>query len=330
MQLQEIFKSIIKKIDTIVKNNPLLPLSLIFFFALFLINNIIISTIKYPPSEKKEFILFPGFETLEEKYKYQTKIFKKLKKLDYNFHIHSIEKGENYWGIAKTNQIDIDTIVGLNPYLNNFWAGIGEKLIVCNKQGCLHIIRKNENIYSIAKEYNQPVNKIEKANRRNIFKKLFSPLKEGDILFIPNADPKILTEGMKKLYEYRYALQSPLGGRYTSGYGTRMHPILKKRKFHYGLDIKTYVGQPVGSSEAGIVEIAGWVGGYGKYVKIRHFNGYSTSYGHLSRIYVKRGQKVQKGQIIGRAGNTGRSTGPHLDFRVWYKNKPMDPTLFLW
>lgn len=324
------FKEILNKIKTIYKNNPLLLFLLIFFTAILLLNNILISTVRDTGEISQLYITFKEIETKKNKYEFQRKLMKRLKKLDYNFRIYTVEKGENYWGIAKTNHINIDTIVGINPYLKNLYAGIDEHLIVCNKTGCLYIIQKTENIYTIAKKYNISVKEIEKANNINIFKKIFSPLRKGDIIFIPDAKPKLMTEPMLKMYKEREALQSPLGGRYTSHFGYRIHPIFKKRKFHYGLDIKVYIGQPVGAANSGVVTAAGWVGGYGKYIKIKHYNGYETSYGHLSKIYVKVGQKVKQGQIIGKGGNTGRSTGPHLDFRVWYKGKPQAPAKYIW
>ena len=97
---------------------------------------------------------------------------------------------------------------------------------------------------------------------------------------------------------------------------SRYHPILKKRRPHLGVDYGAPPGTPVVASAAGAVIFAGRDGGYGKLLRIRHPNGYVTSYAHLSRIEVRVGQKVGQGQRIGRVGSTGLSTGPHLDYRV--------------
>lgn len=97
---------------------------------------------------------------------------------------------------------------------------------------------------------------------------------------------------------------------------SRYHPILKKRRPHLGVDYGAPPGTPVVASAAGAVTFAGREGGYGKLLKIRHPNGYVTSYAHLSRLEVRVGQKVGQGQRIGRVGSTGLSTGPHLDYRV--------------
>jgi murein DD-endopeptidase MepM/ murein hydrolase activator NlpD len=113
-------------------------------------------------------------------------------------------------------------------------------------------------------------------------------------------------------------LRSPLKfSRISSGFThSRFHPILKKMRPHYGVDYAAPVGTPVMASGDGVVTLAGWEGGYGKTVKIRHPNGYQTLYGHLSRINVRPGQRVSQEQYIGSVGMTGLATGPHLDYRM--------------
>ena len=97
---------------------------------------------------------------------------------------------------------------------------------------------------------------------------------------------------------------------------SRYHPILKKRRPHLGVDYGAPRGTPVLAAGAGRVIFAGRKGGFGKLVRVRHPNGYTTGYAHLSRIGVNRGQEVDQGQRIGRVGSTGLSTVPHLDYRV--------------
>ena len=330
-------KNIFNKMNTVYKNNPFLLYVIFFFILIILLNNILISVRNTPLKNNTEFIIFKEFESMEEKYKFQKKLFNSLKKFDYaDFSIHTVEKGENYWDIAtiysaSNEHIGIDTIIGLNPYLINTSAAENEKLIVCNKKGCLHIIQKDESVYSIAGLYNKPVKLIKRINKRNTLKDIISPLKQGDVLFIPDSKPKLLTEKMQHSYGLRNILSPPVWGKgYTSGYGWRIHPVYKKRKKHMGLDIRARIGQAVHACCDGMVVYSGWAGGYGKMIKIQHYNNYATAYGHLSRIFVRKGQKVRKGQIIGRSGNTGTSTNPHLDFRVWYKGVPKDPALYLW
>ncbi|MEO0191553.1 MAG: M23 family metallopeptidase [candidate division WOR-3 bacterium] len=114
-------------------------------------------------------------------------------------------------------------------------------------------------------------------------------------------------------------LKSPLKVyRISSGYSkSRFHPILKVYRPHKGVDYAAPAGTPVHALGEGTVAFAGWKGGYGKYVRIKHPNGFQTGYGHLSRIAVRSGQRVSQGQIIGYVGSTGLATGPHLHFEMF-------------
>ena len=107
----------------------------------------------------------------------------------------------------------------------------------------------------------------------------------------------------------------------------RYHPILKRTRFHEGLDLPRPWGTPVYPARNGRVIRAGWSSGYGLLIVIRHSDGDTTRYGHLSKIYVKPGQLVSRGKtMIGRVGSTGLSTGPHLHFEVRDKyGHPINP-----
>jgi murein DD-endopeptidase MepM/ murein hydrolase activator NlpD len=113
-------------------------------------------------------------------------------------------------------------------------------------------------------------------------------------------------------------LRSPLKfSRISSGFTrSRFHPILHTSRPHLGVDYAAPVGTAVRAAGDGVVVQAGWMGGYGKAVRIRHANGYETLYGHLSRFQVARGTRVAQGQVIGAVGRTGLATGPHLDYRM--------------
>jgi len=117
----------------------------------------------------------------------------------------------------------------------------------------------------------------------------------------------------------------PVGGRITSHFGTRFHPILRVTKLHTGVDIAAPSGTPIAAVGDGVVVHAGWWGGYGNCVVIAHGNGRSTLYAHCSSLAVPRGARVRKGQIIGRVGSTGFSTGPHLHFEVRMNGRPVNP-----
>jgi murein DD-endopeptidase MepM/ murein hydrolase activator NlpD len=105
----------------------------------------------------------------------------------------------------------------------------------------------------------------------------------------------------------------------------RWHPILKKYRPHLGIDIGAKRGTRIYATHAGKVIYAGWMGGYGKVVKIKHAGGYVSLYAHQNSIAVKRGQYVKRGQVIGYVGNTGRSTAPHLHFGLYQNGKAVSP-----
>jgi murein DD-endopeptidase MepM/ murein hydrolase activator NlpD len=106
---------------------------------------------------------------------------------------------------------------------------------------------------------------------------------------------------------------------------SRLHPILGVRRPHLGVDYAAPAGTPVQAAAEGVVVVAGWEDGYGKTVRVRHANGYETLYGHLSRIDVRRGQRVSQGDRVGAVGATGLATGPHLDYRMVRNGQFVDP-----
>ena len=116
----------------------------------------------------------------------------------------------------------------------------------------------------------------------------------------------------------------------TSDFGARVDPFYKVRKFHEGMDFSASVGTEVYATGNGTVTDAGRdvEGGYGNEIKIDHGYTYQTVYAHLSRIFVKPGQKILRGQIIGNVGNTGKSTSPHLHYEVRKNGIPLNPIYF--
>ena len=124
----------------------------------------------------------------------------------------------------------------------------------------------------------------------------------------------------------RTYLASPLTfSRISSGFKMRFHPILQAWRAHLGVDYAAPSGTPVRSIGTGVVESAGNLGGYGNAVVVKHHNGHSTVYAHLSQMLVKRGQSVGQGQSIGKVGATGWATGPHLHFEFRVNGKHQDP-----
>ncbi|HFB98130.1 MAG TPA: M23 family metallopeptidase, partial [Bryobacterales bacterium] len=140
---------------------------------------------------------------------------------------------------------------------------------------------------------------------------------EGFLFADPDGKPQYYSRDGRSL---RAAfLRSPLkfSARISSHFSRRrFHPILKIYRPHLGVDYAAPRGTPVQAIASGRVIFAGWTRGGGRTVKIRHANGFETRYLHLSRIFVRRGQRVSQGQRIGAVGATGLATGPHLDFRI--------------
>ena len=162
---------------------------------------------------------------------------------------------------------------------------------------------------------------------------------------IGNLQAVVLENGGRRLEAYRFGdgwydadgrplaklfLRSPLPyTRITSSFShRRFHPVLKSYRPHYGVDYGAPVGTPVRATASGVVALAGWEGGGGRTVKLRHTDGYLTAYLHLSRFAqgVRPGARVAQGDVIGFVGASGLATGPHLDYRVQHRGRWIDPT----
>lgn len=126
-------------------------------------------------------------------------------------------------------------------------------------------------------------------------------------------------------------LGEPIGvpHRETSGYGLRSDPFTRRPAFHAGMDMAAYRSAPIVAAGPGVVTYAGPRAGYGRLVEVDHGYGFKTRYGHLLRVNVKTGDKVNMGDLVGRMGSTGRSTGPHLHYEVWFRGKTYNPVKFL-
>lgn len=126
----------------------------------------------------------------------------------------------------------------------------------------------------------------------------------------------------------KFLTKTPINGaRISSKFGMRRHPVLGYTKMHTGTDFAAPYGTPIKAAGTGVIEKIGRVGAYGKYIRIRHSNGYKTAYAHMSRFAkgLKTGSSVRQNQVIGYVGSTGRSTGAHLHFEVLVNNKHVDP-----
>ena len=116
--------------------------------------------------------------------------------------------------------------------------------------------------------------------------------------------------------------------RMASGYGWRVDPVYHIRRFHEGMDFSAPIGTEIFATGNSTVIFAGWKQGYGQTVDLDHGFGYSTRYAHCSKLLVRPGQKVKRGDVIALVGNTGKSVGPHLHYEVHYQGRPVDPRNF--
>jgi hypothetical protein len=123
--------------------------------------------------------------------------------------------------------------------------------------------------------------------------------------------------------------QSPMNGLVSSRFGYRRYPMGGGRKFHRGIDIVAPFGKTVVAAAEGLVTQVRYIPTLGKYITIEHANGYRTRHGHLSRQLVREGEQVRAGQMIGREGNSGRTTGAHLHFEIWKDNVALNPLFYI-
>jgi murein DD-endopeptidase MepM/ murein hydrolase activator NlpD len=157
-------------------------------------------------------------------------------------------------------------------------------------------------------------------------------LKQIQAQFETSAQQLSVLESM--LFEQELELKSqpttrPTDSFVTSDFGYRMHPVLGGRAHHNGIDFEANIGDPVRSAGNGLVVFASWKTGFGNVVEIDHQNGYVTIYAHNSAFVVKVGDVVRAGQMVAKAGSTGRSTGPHVHFEVHKEGRPINPRVFL-
>jgi murein DD-endopeptidase MepM/ murein hydrolase activator NlpD len=229
---------------------------------------------------------------------------------------HIVKKGESLWSIARKYGIDIPTIVGANNLRDLRVIQLGQRLNIPTKKGIFYTVQYGQSLWEIARNFGLEVEEIARENK--IEDSTF--IRFGKTLFLPEAKP--WGESGRFLW--------PVRGRLSSGYGFRKHPMGGGRFFHHGIDIAAPRGRSVMASQGGRVISAGWNGNYGKIILLKHRKGYSTAYAHLSKILVKKGEYVTKGQVIGRLGNTGRSTGPHLHFEIRKNRRSQNPLKFLY
>ena len=196
----------------------------------------------------------------------------------------------------------------------------------------IHVLRSGENLYRLSVFYEVPVARIRRANRIRDAQRL--PV--GARLVIPGAKKRqpayaLTPNGSRppsvsarppstpRPGQFRW----PIEGRLSSRFGWR------NGRPHEGIDIAARRGTRIHAAAAGRVILAGWLGGYGRVVIVKHDGPYSTVYAHNSKNHVRKGQWVKTGQLIAEVGATGRASGPHVHFEIRRNEKPLDPLRYL-
>ena len=187
----------------------------------------------------------------------------------------------------------------------------------------------------------------ELSNLEKVFDKLDLKLKDNRIQKVRNlinTEPDYQEDAEKFLIAFRQRLdllaiyknalefiplKPPMEHYYvTSKYGKRKHPVTKKWRFHHGIDLAGTWQENIRVSADGVVTFAGYHGSFGKVIRIRHNYGIRTTYGHLAKILVKKGQIVSEGQVVGKMGKTGRVDGAHLHYEISVNGKSKDPAIY--
>jgi murein DD-endopeptidase MepM/ murein hydrolase activator NlpD len=268
---------------------------------------------------------------------------------------HTVEAGETLWKISQDAGIGVEALAAANHLTLGSILHRGQVLIIppvdpssanAAPPVLTHEVATGETLWGIARASGLRVETLATANHLS----MDSVLHPGQALVIPSQDGPVQIAGVRQarfrgpavaggaqkltfqnapLLGDSWPLARPSEGMITSPFGWRTHPIFGTREFHTGLDIANRAGTPVRAAEDGIVRFVGWMGGYGRLIIVTHANGLETSYSHLSAMLVSLGQRVGRGQVLGRMGSTGWSTGPHLFFEVRRNGVAVDPTPFL-
>jgi hypothetical protein len=230
---------------------------------------------------------------------------------------------EAFYKGQKLDYKEANEIESVNNYINNSNISMNEK------RELIYIVKKGDTLYRIAKIYNVSIKQLAIDNNINNIHLIRIGMKIKISLLEKNYETigeyKVKKFGIKKKLKFIW----PLKGRISSEFGVRTYPTGKMMDFHTGIDIAAPIGKEFVAAEDGYVIFVGVKGGYGLLIIIEHPNGYKTFYGHTLISLVKPGQYVKKGDIIGRVGDSGSTTGPHLHFEIRKNDVAYDPTNFI-
>jgi len=253
--------------------------------------------------------------------------YKEYKDQSVDILTYTVTKGDNLYSIAEAFGVSISTISANNKISNPHLIHPGQELVFPQVSGLLYTVKEGDELEEIAKKYKVDAETIWFANA------LESQALEADTqLVLPGA--KLPTPPKPPMVASRSGSVSlanismpgfiwPLVGRISSGFGMR------GSRFHAGIDITGKTGKPIVAAASGRVVSCGWRGSYGYMVQVEHNSGVATLYAHASKILVRKGDWVEKGQTIAHVGSTGYSTGPHLHFEVRVNGKQVNPRVLL-
>jgi murein DD-endopeptidase MepM/ murein hydrolase activator NlpD len=242
---------------------------------------------------------------------------------------YAIKNGDTLWQIANTFNLDVNTIFGCNKVSEGDVLKVGAIIRIPNQDGIFVTVKSGQTVEKLAKEYDIYPEAILSANSMKD-----ASLKQGASLFLPGAKVAVsesngktnaVASKVKKTVSVKKGFGWPVAGKISSSYGRRRHPVRGNRDFHTGIDIRAPRGRAIVASAAGKVVHAGWMGGYGRTIVISHPGKITTLYGHCSKLLVKAGTNVKRGQAIAQVGSTGISTGNHVHFEVRSGGRPMNP-----
>lgn len=245
-----------------------------------------------------------------------------------HFSIYYPVLGETYLSVAQKNNLLETTLRSLNQANDNSQPQEGSRIIIPSKDGIFHWVCPGQGLADIARAYELSLKVVLQANQ----KKSDSDLHPGEVLYLPGGT-YLTRQDFRWLalvsLDTQKGFLKPTTGRFADGFGYRIHPITHKMAFHEGLDLAPGFGARVVASQDGRVLFASLRNGYGRLIILDHGAGLTSWYAHLDEILVKPNQWVKQGDLIGKVGNTGRVTGPHLHFEVRLNGKPQNPLLYL-
>jgi len=233
---------------------------------------------------------------------------------------YTIRRGDTLQTIASRFGVREDTIISANNLSSKSQIQVGKTLKIPNMNGVYHTVKKNESLSYISRAYGVDMTRIADAN--NISS---ATIRIGERLFIPNA--KLNASVLRNFYGETFIW--PVRGQISSPFGYRTNPFSGQRTFHAAIDIVVNRGTAVKATREGKIADTGYNAVFGNYVIIRHADGYQSLYAHLDSILSKKGTSINQGETIGRSGNTGQSTGPHLHFAIFRNGQAVDPRQYV-